>query len=64
MSERRITAIFTGDFNYSSRIHNAGWSAKAGPEPQTFPQEFIDAAVNAGKATLAPSRGAAQKKEA
>lgn len=44
-------AIFTGEFHYSSRKSNAGWSASAEPDPQYFPREFIDAAVKAGRAT-------------
>ena len=44
-------AIFDREFGYSSRTTNAGWSAKPSPNPQTFPAEFIDAAVKAGVAT-------------
>lgn len=44
-------AIFEREFDYSSRAENAGWAAKPSPEPQTFPREFIDAAVKAGAAT-------------
>lgn len=44
-------AIFTGEFHYSSRKTNAGWSAFPKPDPQSFPREFIDAAVAAGRAT-------------
>lgn len=63
MSGRRIKAIFIGDFHYSSRSRNAGWSAYKSDEPQTFPQEFIDAAVKAGKAELIPPRGVKKAKE-
>lgn len=49
-------AIFSSDFNYSSRKRNAGWSVKASPEPQTFPQELIDAAVAAGVAKHVPQK--------
>ena len=44
-------AIFTGEFHYSSRKTNAGWTAKPSDDPQYFPREFIDAAVKAGRAT-------------
>ncbi|WP_084621067.1 hypothetical protein [Paracoccus aminophilus] len=44
-------AIFHGEFHYSSRIRNAGWSVYPSPEPQYFPRELIDAAVAAGRAT-------------
>lgn len=49
-------AIFHREFHYTSRKRNAGWSAYPNDEPQSFPREFIDAAVNAGCAELrAPS---------
>ena len=44
-------AIFHGEFHYTSRIRNAGWSVYPSPEPQYFPRELIDAAVAAGRAT-------------
>lgn len=44
-------AIFHGEFHYTSRIRNAGWSVQPSPEPQYFPRELIDAAVAAGRAT-------------
>lgn len=44
-------AIFTGEFHYSSRKTNAGWSIYPNHEPQYFPREVIDAAVKAGRAT-------------
>ena len=50
-------AIFTGEFHYSSRKTNAGWSIYPSPEPQYFPREVIDAAVKAGRATeVLPSK--------
>lgn len=63
MTDRRIKAVFTGDFRYSSRKRNAGWTAYKSDKPQTFPQEFIDAAVKAGKAELTPPRGVKRAKE-
>jgi hypothetical protein len=45
-----MKAIFKKDFNYSSRIRNAGWSVKASPEPQSFPRELVEAAIEAGVA--------------
>lgn len=43
-------AIFTGEFHYTSRKTNAGWSIYPNPAPQYFPREVIDAAVSAGRA--------------
>lgn len=43
-------AIFVKDFNYTSRIRNAGWAVKASEAPQSFPRELIDAAIKAGAA--------------
>lgn len=53
-----MKAIFNKDFGYSSPTRNAGWSAQAGPDPQTFPREFIDAAVAAGVAEIVPPKRA------
>lgn len=44
----RTKAIFTKEFHYSSRTRNAGWSAYPSKTPQTFPREFIEAAIAAG----------------
>lgn len=51
-----MKAIFHRDFNFTSRRVNAGWAVKANPEPQSFPRELIEAAVERGAATLVPSR--------
>lgn len=57
-------AIFEREFHYSSRTTNAGWSAEPSPDPQTFPREFIDAAVNAGAVTeVKPTRKGNSTKE-
>lgn len=50
-------AIFHADFNYSSRIRNAGWAIKAKPEPQSFPREVIAAAIKAGVASPVKKSG-------
>lgn len=47
-------AIFSKDFNFSSRKRNAGWSIKANPKPQLVAQELFDAALEAGVAKEAP----------
>ncbi len=56
-----IKAIFTGEFHYSSRKTNAGWSAYPSDEPQTFPREFIAAAKKAGKAHDVPAKKTTEK---
>ncbi|OJY33930.1 MAG: hypothetical protein BGP11_12725 [Rhodobacterales bacterium 65-51] len=57
MDERcSVRAIFVGEFHYSSRRRNAGWSAYPSPDPQKFPREFITAAINAGRALPIPKR--------
>jgi hypothetical protein len=48
-------AIFTREFHYSSRKKNVGWSAYPSGKPQSFPSEFIDAAIEAGCAEAAPA---------
>ena len=48
-------AIFTREFHYSSRKKNVGWSAYPSSKPQSFPAEFIDAAIKAGCAQAAPA---------
>ncbi len=59
------TAIFQREFNYSSRNQNAGWSVSASPNPQTFPEELVAAAVEAGAAErVKPARKRASSKEA
>ncbi|MGB0661326.1 MAG: hypothetical protein ACPGNV_14270 [Mangrovicoccus sp.] len=46
-------AIFKSEFHYSSRKKNVGWSAYPSDGPQSFPSEFIDAAIEAGCAEVA-----------
>lgn len=48
-------AIFHRDFNWS-RPKGLGFGAKAGPQPQSFPRDFIDRAVAAGAATEVPQK--------
>lgn len=54
-------AIFTGEFHYSSRKTNAGWSAYPSEEPQSFPREFIAAAIKAGMAHAVPPKKSTEK---
>lgn len=54
-------AIFSQEFNYSSRKRNAGWSVKPSAKAQYFPRELVDAAVKAGCAVEVVPRN--RKKE-
>ncbi|MCV2877610.1 hypothetical protein OE699_01990 [Sedimentimonas flavescens] len=56
MSDNPIKAIFTGEFHYTSMTRNAGWSAYPSPKPQTFPREFIEAAIAKGRAKPVPRK--------
>lgn len=48
-----MNAIFHKPFEYDRRPkQNVAWSIQASPEPQSFPRDVIEAAVDAGKATL------------
>ncbi|MGA0615325.1 hypothetical protein [Paracoccus sp. KR1-242] len=54
-------AIFHREFHYTSMTRNAGWSAYPKAGAQSYPREFIDAAVAAGcaeevKATVCKGR--------
>lgn len=60
----KVTAIFTGEFHYTSPKTNSGWSAYPREDPQTFPREFIAAAIAAGRATEVPRERASAAKEA
>lgn len=51
-----MKAIFHREFHYTSRKYNAGWSAYPKSEPQLFPHEFIEAAIEAGCATEVPPK--------
>lgn len=56
----RIKAVFTKEFHYTSRTRNAGWSAYPDEKPQTFPREFIEAAIAAGCAEPEPAKKASK----
>lgn len=45
-------AIFHREFHWSRPNSAVGFGAKAKPEAQSFPRDFIEAAVKAGAATL------------
>ena len=44
-------------------VGDAGWSVEPGPDPQSFPQELIDAAIAAGVAEPVKPARKGQKKE-
>jgi len=51
MAESKCKAIFTREFHWSRPRSPLGFGARPSPEPQTFPRDFIEAAVKAGAAT-------------
>lgn len=55
MGKMMAKAIFTREFHWR-RDMRLGFGAKASPEPQSFPRDFIAAAVAAGAATEVPQR--------
>ena len=48
-------AVFHREFHLRSKLWPGGWGAKPGPQVQSFPREFIDAAVARGAATRVPT---------
>lgn len=44
-------AIFKHEFHWGREKENIGFAAYPSEEPQTFPRDFIEAAVKAGAAT-------------
>lgn len=58
-----VRAIFKEAFGLSSIGRRVGWHATPSDEPQTFPREFIDAAVAAGRATRVPVKARAETTE-
>ncbi|MGL4311239.1 MAG: hypothetical protein ACRCSU_12195 [Paracoccaceae bacterium] len=51
-------AIFTAEFHWSRTNSPLGFGAKASPEPQSFPRDFIAAAIAAGRAMPVPAPAA------
>ena len=49
-------AIFHREFHWSRPNSRLGFGARPKEEPQTFPRDFIAAAVKAGAATEVPPR--------
>lgn len=47
-------AIFHKDIEVRSKKRNVAWSVKASADPQTFPRECIDIAVERGAAEIVP----------
>jgi len=54
-------AIFHKDVGYTPIPGRVGFYAKAGKEPQSFPESFIAYAVEAGAATRVDGKGEATK---
>lgn len=49
MGDMMAKAIFIREFHWT-RPRGLGFGARPSPEPQAFPQDFIDAAIAAGAA--------------
>lgn len=47
-----MRAIFHKDIEVRSRKHNVAWSVKASDQPQSFPKECVDIAVERGAAEI------------
>lgn len=54
-------AIFERDFHWNRTPPATGFFAKASPEPQSFPKDFVAAAVSVGAATEVPPKQAKPK---
>jgi len=50
------TAVFNRDFHMNFPKEGFGFGAVANSTPQSFPREFIDAAVKAGAAARTPKK--------
>lgn len=50
MPEALTKAIFLREFHWSRPNSPLGFGAKASQEPQSFPRDFIEAAIRAGAA--------------
>lgn len=50
-------AIFHKAVGYTPAKGPVGWYAEASAEPQSFPEEFVAYAVDAGAATRADGKG-------
>ena len=49
-------AIFHKSFNFAPKGEGFSLNVKASTEPQTFPKRVIEAAIDAGAASAAPSK--------
>lgn len=63
MAKRVNKAIFTREFHWSRPNSPLGFGARPSPEPQTFPRDFIDAAIRAGAAQAVPQTRSARSAE-
>lgn len=53
-TERQTRAVFVREFHWGRPGSNIGFGAFAADEPQTFPRDFIAAAIEAGAAVPVP----------
>lgn len=62
MTVKMAKAVFREDFRWSRPKSPLSWEIKASPEPQSYPHDVVEAAVEAGKAKrVRPKRAAAKK---
>lgn len=59
--DSRISAIFDREFHWQRPGSPLGFGAMAAPHLQTFPRDFIAAAIKAGAARPVPKHGATLK---
>ena len=58
MSEEQLTkAVFLREFHWGRPGVNIGFGALASEVPQSFPRDFIAAAIKAGAAVAVPAKG-------
>lgn len=56
-----VKAVFSREFHWRRPKSGLGFGARASDEPQTFPRDFIDAAVKAGAAEIVSSKAKSSK---
>lgn len=63
MPDAITKAIFLREFHWSRPNSPLGFGARPSPEPQSFPRDFIEAAIKAGAAIPAPKPAPNRKRK-